>query len=158
MYRSDLVRVREPEFFPELRLDDDGFVNFHSDSDVCYALLENADFGFVHQILSFTRRHGNSVTATSTTKLSSWAPGHLITLLRHGPTFLDRGEFSRRTRTVARAYVLLLVRATVRGRLFRDRRFRDYHRGAVRRIRGLYADQGLRSFPLSLFALLLGQP
>jgi glycosyltransferase involved in cell wall biosynthesis len=157
MYRSDLVRAREPEFFPELRSDGDGFVNFHSDSDVCYALLEASDFGFVHQILSFTRRHTGSITS-STMKLSSWAPGNLITLLRHGPSFLERPEFVRRTRTVARGYVLILIRAAVKGRLFRDKRFRDYHRGAVKRIRELYADDGLRSVAFSVLALLLGQP
>jgi glycosyltransferase involved in cell wall biosynthesis len=157
MYRADLVRAREPEFFPELRSDDDGFVNFHSDSDVCYALLEEFDFGFVHQILSFTRRHTGSVTSTSALKLSTWAPGYLITLLRHGPRFLERAEFVKRTRTVARRYQLFLIRSVIKGRLFSDRRFRDYHRGAVRRIRRLYADDGLRSWCFAVLALLLGQ-
>jgi glycosyltransferase involved in cell wall biosynthesis len=157
MYRADLVRAREPEFFPELRADDDSFINFHSDSDVCYALLEDCDFGFVHQILSFTRRHTDSVTSTATAKLSTWAPGYLITLLRHGPRFLERAEFVKRTRTVARRYQLLLIRSVIKGRLFRDRQFRDYHRGAVRRIRRLYADEGLRSWCFAVLALLLGQ-
>ena len=157
MYRAELVRAREPEFFPELREGDEGFVNFHSDSDVCYALLEESDFGFVHQVLSFTRRHTRSVTATSTLRLSTWVPGHLLTLLRHGPKFLERGEFVRRTRTVARRYELLLIRSAIKGRLFRDERFRAYHRGAVRRIRKLYADAGLRSWCLTALALLLGQ-
>jgi glycosyltransferase involved in cell wall biosynthesis len=157
MYRADLVRAREPEFFPQLGSDDDGFVNFHSDSDVCYALLAESDFGFVHQILSFTRRHTNSVTSTSTVRLSTWAPGYLITLLRHGPTFLERAEFVQRTRSVARRYELLLIRSMIKGRLFRDQRFRTYHRGAVRRIRLLYAGVGLRSWCLTALAFLLGQ-
>jgi glycosyltransferase involved in cell wall biosynthesis len=155
MYRADLVREREPEFFPELR-EGDEFINYHSDSDVCYALLANNDFGFVHQVLTFTRRHSNSVTARSTSKLSSWLPGHLLTLLRHGPTFLQREEFVRRVRRIERRYQTALLRSAAKGRLFRDSRYRAYHRGAVRRIRVLYADVGLRSWGLAAVALLLG--
>jgi glycosyltransferase involved in cell wall biosynthesis len=94
MYRADLVRAREPEFFPELRADDDGFVNFHSDSDVCYSLLEESDFGFVHQILSFTRRHTNSVTATSTVEAL-----HVVTRTPdHAPTPRSDVPRARRVR------------------------------------------------------------
>ena len=155
MYRADLVRAREPEFFPELR-GDDAFVNFHADSDVCYMLLADGDFGFVHQVLSFTRRHDNTVTAKSASKLSTWLPGHLITILRHGPTFLERAEFVRRARDVERRYQLVLLRSALRGRLFRDRRYRAYHRGAIKRIRVLYAEAGLHSRTFGLVAFLLG--
>jgi glycosyltransferase involved in cell wall biosynthesis len=156
MYLADLVRAREPEFFPELR-EGDEFVNFHSDSDVCYMLLKEHDFGFVHQVLSFTRRHENSVTVTSSLKLSSWLPGHLITLLRHGPTFLQRDEFVRRARSLEHRYLSTLARSAVRGRLFRDTHYRAYHRGAVKRIRRLYGEVGLRSRGFDTIAALLGE-
>lgn len=158
MYRADSVRAREPEFFPELRLDDgaDAFINFHSDSDVCYSFLAAGDFGFVHQVLSFTRRHGDSITAKSTLKLGSWLPGHLLILLRHGPAFLDRREFAARARRVGRRYGFFLLRSALKGRLFFDGRFRAYHRGAVVRLRMEFAAAGLHAWWLALVGVLLG--
>src|SRR5262249_14183861 len=46
LYRADLVRARDP-FFTE--------TNLHADAETCHALLRTCDFGFVHQLLTFTR-------------------------------------------------------------------------------------------------------
>lgn len=48
LIRSDLVRQR-PQLY------DERFLN--SDQITCYELLQNSDFGFIHQILSFMRLH-----------------------------------------------------------------------------------------------------
>jgi glycosyltransferase involved in cell wall biosynthesis len=156
LYRADLVRARDPEFFAELGgTEGEGFINFHSDSDVCYALLERHDFGFVHETLSCTRRHSDSITSLSAMPLSSWTPGHLLSVLRHGPTFLTRKEFVRRAHVMAHRYERLLLRSALRMRLLRDRRFRAYHRGAIKRIRVVARTTGVRSAGLAVFAFLL---
>lgn len=53
LYRSDLIREKESFYNPSV---------IHADTDVCFDLLQRSDFGFVHQILSFTRLHDQSTT------------------------------------------------------------------------------------------------
>jgi glycosyltransferase involved in cell wall biosynthesis len=52
MFRADLVRGRAP-FYVEGRL--------FEDAEVCFELLAGCDFGFVHQVLSFTRTENDSL-------------------------------------------------------------------------------------------------
>ena len=54
LIRSDLIRNRK-SFYDESYL--------HSDVGVCYELLEDHDFGFVHQVLTFIRPHDESLTS-----------------------------------------------------------------------------------------------
>ena len=46
LYRADLVRSREP-FYSESSM--------HEDTELCHEVLADADLGFVHQVLSFSR-------------------------------------------------------------------------------------------------------
>ena len=52
LYRSDLVR-RRATFYNEM--------NIHADTEVCIELLKMCDFGFVHQVLAFTRVREHSL-------------------------------------------------------------------------------------------------
>lgn len=146
LLRADLVRAREPEFLYEARLDgrDDGFVNYHADTDSFLALLEKTDFGFVHQVLSFTRMHDASITTAWTTNRGTARPGQLLTLLRYGPTILQRDEFEARVKYLQRRYESLLLRSAIRGR-FRDPGFRAYHHAAIARIRSHSKTAGVRT-------------
>ncbi len=54
MYRSDLVRARGERFFPER--------GPFFDNDVALELLKVADFGFVHQLLTFSREWDGALT------------------------------------------------------------------------------------------------
>lgn len=84
LYRSDLVRERDP-FFPT--------GTWHEDTEVFFELLERHDFGFVHEVLTFTRRENESLTS----KLKLYDPEHrldkLIATMKYGPRFLDADEF-----------------------------------------------------------------
>lgn len=53
LYRSDLVRAREPFF-------DARFTPFE-DGHLCFELLRQSNFGFVHQVLTYTRRDNSSI-------------------------------------------------------------------------------------------------
>ena len=46
LYRSDLVRSHDP-FFNEANI-------FHADTEACFDLLRSYDFGFVHQVLTYS--------------------------------------------------------------------------------------------------------
>ena len=76
--RADLVRGRA-SFYNE--------DNLHSDVEACYDLLRTSDFGFVHQVLTFTRRHNESNTSYAR-RLNTFLPAQLGVLVRYGPDYL----------------------------------------------------------------------
>lgn len=114
LYRADLVRAREP-FFCE--------TNIHADTDVCFALLRNSDFGFVHQLLTATRVRPQSLT-TASKNLQTYYAGLLQLIVDYGPVCLTPGEYeARRTQLLADYYRFLGKNLLAR----RDRHFWDYH-------------------------------
>jgi glycosyltransferase involved in cell wall biosynthesis len=83
LFRAELVRNRDP-FFDES--------NLHSDSDTCLALLKSCDFGFVNQILTYTRVRDASLHAFST-EFNTFLAGRLHDLVAHGPDYLTQEEY-----------------------------------------------------------------
>jgi glycosyltransferase involved in cell wall biosynthesis len=82
LYRADLVRNASP-FFSE--------TNIHADTEACFAALKNSDFGFVHQILTFTRVRSESRTTVSSDLQTHFA-GMLQLLMAHGRSYLTTDE------------------------------------------------------------------
>jgi hypothetical protein len=82
MYRSDLLR-KTKAFYPNS--------NPHSDTSACYASLAECDFGFVHQLLSYTRVHAATQTSNSmkTGKINRSLINDVVT---YGPLFLSPDE------------------------------------------------------------------
>ncbi len=64
MYSADVVRKRAPSFFPEKR--------FFMDVDVAFRILADGDFGFVHQVLTYSRYQPDSIT-DSASHFNWWA-------------------------------------------------------------------------------------
>lgn len=97
LMRSDLVRSR-PVFYDE--------ANFALEADraVCYDLLKTSDFGFVHQVLTLTRRHEGQLT-TVATRLRTYTVGRIRVLDRYGPHYLSTSEYSRRRKELMRPYL-----------------------------------------------------
>jgi hypothetical protein len=83
LIRADEVRKR-PEFFNE--------ANPQADKEICFDILRNGDFGFVHQVLTFTREHAGA-DPSSTKKLHTSRQGDLTILMRYGGFFLSPTEF-----------------------------------------------------------------
>ena len=85
LLRSELVRSRDPFYDERLAPFEDGHV--------CFDLLKTWDFGFVHQVLTFSRRDNESI-------LSRVRPFNLELLIRlsmlvaHGRDFLERRNLS----------------------------------------------------------------
>lgn len=125
LVRSDLVRARE-RFYDESI--------FRADAAVCYALLRETNFGFVHQVLTRTRLHDRSVT-TRADRLGSWWPEHILILVEFGPTYLSDEEFGTRLREMCRSYAAQIARNAGRLGFVRDSNLRTYHREALGRIR-----------------------
>jgi glycosyltransferase involved in cell wall biosynthesis len=118
LYRADLVRKRDP-FYDE--------TNVHADDDVCFALLKSCDFGFVHQVLTFTRVRQGSLNAKSS-EMRTFYAGSLHTLVTHGPDYLSDEELKMRLEQHLSDYYRFLGRSLLLGR---GRRFWDYHKSKM---------------------------
>jgi glycosyltransferase involved in cell wall biosynthesis len=121
LVRSSIVRARAP-FYEEN--------NPVEDIEACLAVLREWDFGFVHQVLSYTRRDNESITSGqrifNPLLLARYAGLH-----RHGRACFSSDQFGRCLRTVGGQYYRLLGEGALRRR---PRAFWEYHRqglGAV---------------------------
>jgi glycosyltransferase involved in cell wall biosynthesis len=114
LYRSDLVRNRDP-FFNE--------TNIHADTEACFALLKTSDFGFVHQVLTFTRVRPGS-RATMSTEIQTSFAGFLQILTTLGPDYLTRDELRGLLQRHISGYYRFLGKALLLGH---DKSL-DYHK------------------------------
>ncbi len=143
LYRTDLVRGREP-FFNES--------NFHADSEACIVLLKNSDFGFVHQVLTFQRMRSASLT-TFSSDVNTYRAGKLQELMLHGRDFLSPEEFDTCVHRLLTGYYENLVGAIWRRR---DRKYWAYHRQKLTDIGVGFSRRRLATVALSkLFGALL---
>ena len=123
MIRADLVRSRT-RFYNE--------ANLHSDVEACYDLLRTSDFGFVHQVLTFTRRHNESNTAYAR-RLHTYLPAQIGVLVRYGPDYLTPDEYERRVAVMLFFYLRWLAGHPLR---LRDPEARAYHARSLEDILG----------------------
>jgi glycosyltransferase involved in cell wall biosynthesis len=63
----------------------------HADKEASLRLLRDFDFGFVRQVLTFTRRHNESVTSLTNT-LDTRRQENLLLLQQYAPTFMSEAE------------------------------------------------------------------
>jgi len=87
LYRADFARATT-EFFPFAK----GAP--HADVSAVYQVLQHSDFGFVHQILTFTRVHGQSETSSSF-KYGRTNRALLADMYRFGPLYLTPEEHAQ---------------------------------------------------------------
>ena len=130
MVRSDVARARRP-FYREGRL--------HEDTEACYEILRDWDFGFVPQVLSYSRVASDS-TYGRMQSFDTQILDKLIALRRYGPEFLSASEFETRVAEIERRYHRRLARAFVSAQ---PRAYWQFQK------RGL-ATQGLRISPAKL--------
>ena len=115
LLRSDVVRGRDP-FYEE--------DNPHADIDACLATLRTTDFGFVHKVLTFTRRHNESATS-QVKRLGTNRVARLKALEDHGSFFLAPDELEQRRKDASDSYYTFLARQLLAQR---GRDFWQYHR------------------------------
>jgi len=120
LYRADLVRGRDL-FYNE--------ANIHADTEVCFELLKTCDFGFVHQILTFTRVRPGSLTTVSN-DLATYLPSLLQIMNKHAPDYLTSEELEAKLAELILLYYRFLGKSLMLGR---DKQFWDYHKGELTR-------------------------
>jgi glycosyltransferase involved in cell wall biosynthesis len=118
MVRSEIVRARSP-FYDETCPIEDAVIIYH--------VLEQWDFGFVHQVVTFTRRANSGLMSS----IGTYNPSLLVRLMaahRHAQPFLTREELRTLQATVDRDYLYYLGESVLR---LRDRRFWEFQERVV---------------------------
>jgi glycosyltransferase involved in cell wall biosynthesis len=87
LYRAEAIRKRAPSFFPENR--------FFMDVDIAFRLLADGDFGFVHQVLTFSRYQADTITDVAS-HFNSWSLLEYLMTEQYGRDFLSAQEFKKR--------------------------------------------------------------
>ena len=123
LIRSDIIRRRDP-FYDELK-----FGN-QSDSAVFYEILKDWDFGFVHQVLTYTRRHNEAQTSFAK-RMNSYIPANLLIYKEYGPYYFDQHTFDTGLKKKIDNYYKFLARSIFH---HKDNEFWKYHRIAMERL------------------------
>lgn len=121
LYRSDLVRSRDP-FFVE--------TNMCADFEACFALLSKTDLGFVHQVLTYSRPRPSSIGRVSY-DTGAHHKSLMDILLAYGRECLSEAEFQYCLKLqLAQYYEFLGRRAWVE----HDKTFWAFHKKALNEI------------------------
>jgi hypothetical protein len=75
---------------------------------------DGGDYGFVHQVLTFSREHDASLSSTFTDRMGTRPLEFLVALMRHGSSFLSPEDYTALVRAHRRAYCHWLVRVMLK--------------------------------------------
>ncbi|HEV2329062.1 MAG TPA: glycosyltransferase family 2 protein [Verrucomicrobiae bacterium] len=101
LMRSDVIRSRNP-FYEER------YAPFE-DGHACFDLLKTWNFGFVHQVLTYTRRQEGSIIAPL--RSIGMVPFlHFSMLVAHGRDFLSPREYEQCLKRAEREYFVFLAK------------------------------------------------
>jgi glycosyltransferase involved in cell wall biosynthesis len=115
LYRSSIVRASDP-FYNES--------NIHADMEACVSALRTCDFGFVHQVLTFSRVRTGSLETVSS-DFNSIAAGRLHDLVIYGQNFLSEEEYAACVNRSVGLYYESLVGGMLRGL---DTKYWNFHK------------------------------
>jgi glycosyltransferase involved in cell wall biosynthesis len=118
LYRADIVRT-SAAFYPNS--------SPHADTSACFKHLQNCDFGFVYQVLSYERIHGDTQT-TKSQDMNRYSSAYLNDLIQYGHSFLSDEEYDRKLKEVLDSYYGYLA---VNKMAFRGTEFWNYHRSRL---------------------------
>lgn len=114
LIRSEEIRNRD-------RMYDES--HSHGDLAACFEILKETDFGFVHRVLTFTRRHNESMTSTLK-KYETTQIGNLKAVLKYGPYYLTEAEFEERSAKAMDNHYRFLARKVYE---CKSKSFWEYH-------------------------------
>ncbi len=115
LLRSDVVRASE-SFYDES--------NSHRDSEACLRILRSWDFGFVHQVLTYTRiREADGRTFSK--RYNTYLPNNIDRLQKFGPAVLSQEELRARLKYYWDKYYDYLAVSMF---MLREKEFWAFHR------------------------------
>jgi glycosyltransferase involved in cell wall biosynthesis len=116
LIKSDLIRNCDNFYTPNM---------LHADDDAIYRILDDCDFGFVHQVLTFIRHHEDSVSAHKAIPYNSFILSNLDLFLKYGKKYLDSYEFKKRRKQLVNRYYRFLSKEALN---LRETKFWNFHR------------------------------
>lgn len=119
MYRAALIEKGRP-FYDESKL--------HEDTDKCMEILQHWDFGFVHQILSFSRADNESISS-AVRMFQPRALDWYIISQRYASAFLSRDKAVALRKAAKQGYYEVLASEALH---FRGAAFWRYHREGLK--------------------------
>jgi hypothetical protein len=122
LIRRDLIDRRKP-FYP------DGYL--HADVAAFFDVLDGVNFGFVHDVLMFSREHDQSVTSTVANRKGTQFRDGLLMLKEFGPRYFTPDELAEIETRLLRRYYRFLVRSAI---LLRERQLFAFHAKALRQV------------------------
>ena len=119
MYRADLVRETK-EFYPN--------PSPHSDTSACFSCFRHSDFGFIYQVLSYERTHGETQSSASK-QMNRYSSAFLDDLLQYGSYYLSPDELKRELNNTLKNYRRFLAKNYLMRS--KDKTFWDYHQNRL---------------------------
>lgn len=119
LMRSDLVRRREALFYEK---------NVSADKEAECDILQDSDFGFVHQVLTYSRVHGDQA-GSPLYRNNGFIIGKIHTFRRLGHLFFEKEEYERRHEKWMKDYYRMLGGSALR---MRGGKYWQYQREALR--------------------------
>jgi glycosyltransferase involved in cell wall biosynthesis len=119
LLRSELIRSRNPFY-------DERYAPFE-DTFACFDLLRTWNFGFAHQVLTYSRRDNGSIFSQAC-ESGYLHFDHLAIVVTHGQDYLSADEYQRCLKDAEKRYFLFLTRCALRGR---DQKFWEFHRKSL---------------------------
>jgi hypothetical protein len=122
LIRSDLIRSRSP-FYKNKYLQ-------VVDQEVCYYLLQHSDFGFVHEVLTYSRDHSQSTTS-SVSVLNRLIFEELMLLKDYGLIYLSNEEYDERLTVRMQNYYRFLASSFFEKK---NKEFWSFHRSGLNQL------------------------
>ena len=119
LIRSELIQKRD-KFYNES--------NFNADSEACCDVLQDTDFGFVHQVLTYTRNHEDRQTSF-VNRYNITILNNIRNLLKYGPIYLNKSEYNICYKNITNQYYSFLGKSLV---LKKGKDFWNYHLNQTR--------------------------
>jgi glycosyltransferase involved in cell wall biosynthesis len=122
LIRSNEVRRRNPRFYNEQ--------NPHCDIESCLDILRDNDFGFVHQVLTFTREHAEA-ESTFSSRFGTTYLGTFEHLAKYGRFYLNDAEYRQCVQRCWDKYYSFLSSKVLEKS---EKEFWDFHRKTLGRL------------------------
>jgi glycosyltransferase involved in cell wall biosynthesis len=145
LLRAEIVRKTDP-FYPE------GWL--HDDTEACFRVLTEYDLGFIHQVLSFSRKDEDSITS----EVARFGPGPIrkyMFAVQYGPQFFSGDEYREYLQRETDFYGEFLAASVFE---FRKKEFWDFHRKGLRTIGADFSSIGLPKYVLFELADIIFNP
>jgi glycosyltransferase involved in cell wall biosynthesis len=123
LFRAEIVRHRDP-FYDGKRFPS------NCDAAACYEILRDWNFGFVTQVLTFTRK-GERGIAAEAARMGRSRPEKIRMLRQYGPDYLSREEFEAQLENEVRDYYRFLATSIFS---HRGKEFWMHQRAALREL------------------------